>query len=209
MGTFTKEQKEKIVSKLRFNMNERIKKLRYEQDALVANLENKIKHRLNLVPKKYWDLKLRDVIELERHEKVNFATLLNAISTNANNIDSSTSTSSANVVKKTSKELNISSSLSKRSAGLKLSSHNGPGSRVKNSGSPSKSYVPKLSKLTNGSSSNFYDRSGESPLKSRNASNMGPPNTRKTPSPFKSPNKSPTRSLSKSPVKKTLKRGIK
>lgn len=57
-------------------MDERVKKLRYEQEGLIKNLDSKVKYRLNLVPKKFWDIKLKDVIDLERNQKVTFGSLL-------------------------------------------------------------------------------------------------------------------------------------
>lgn len=76
MTNYTPEQKQRLVSKLQMNLDKRISKLRHDQCKIIASLHYKSQSRLHSVPKKYWNLKIRDVLELERTSRITFATLL-------------------------------------------------------------------------------------------------------------------------------------
>ena len=50
-----------------------------EYQEIAENLEERLKYRLNRIPKEFKSLKIKDIIQLERSKQINFATLIKDI----------------------------------------------------------------------------------------------------------------------------------
>lgn len=66
---YTNEEKARLISFLKEDCNNRIRQLEEECQALAEETESKILRRLNNVSATLWNVKVKDVLMIERHHK--------------------------------------------------------------------------------------------------------------------------------------------
>jgi hypothetical protein len=79
-ATLTAQQKQKIIERFRKELDEREKQFQADIDNEIKLLRLKFNNRLNKILRKFWDVKIGDILNVERELKSNFPlTLLNVI----------------------------------------------------------------------------------------------------------------------------------
>lgn len=72
---YTKREKEELIARYKSHLKHRTALLESQRQKLPLELEAKLKRRLDRVLRKLWDVKMKDVITLEREQKVQMLTL--------------------------------------------------------------------------------------------------------------------------------------
>ncbi|CAI8496544.1 hypothetical protein CAS74_004528 [Pichia kudriavzevii] len=77
---FTSKQKEKIIKRFNSEMQQREDEFKANVDKEISLLRLKFKNRLNKILRKFWDVKIEDILNVERelHDEAPL-TLLNVI----------------------------------------------------------------------------------------------------------------------------------
>lgn len=76
----TEQQKQKIITRLRNELDERERKFQADVDNEIKLLRLKFNNRLNKILRKFWDVKLHDILDVERElESGSPLTLVNVI----------------------------------------------------------------------------------------------------------------------------------
>lgn len=79
-STLTAQQKQKIIERFRKELDEREKQFQADIDNEIKLLRLKFNNRLNKILRKFWDVKIGDILNVERELKSNYPlTLLNVI----------------------------------------------------------------------------------------------------------------------------------
>ena len=73
---YTKEEKKRLVELLRARTERRIAALQSKYEALAQELEGKITRRLNNVSAALWNVKMKDILAVERQQKPSIRLLL-------------------------------------------------------------------------------------------------------------------------------------
>lgn len=96
---YTKVEKEKLIQHIKKHADKRLENLNSESDRIAEVCENKVLRRLNSVSVTLWNIRLKDVLEVERHHKPTIKGLLKDIrllqensTSNSNNTNISYST---------------------------------------------------------------------------------------------------------------------
>lgn len=95
---YTKAEKEKLIQHIKNHTEKRLQVMNSESDRIAEICENKVLRRLNSVSVTLWNIRLKDVLEVERHHKPTIKGLLkdvrqlqeNSSSNNSTNISYST-----------------------------------------------------------------------------------------------------------------------
>lgn len=93
---YTKAEKAKLIQHIKNHADKRLQTLNSESDRIAEVCENKVLRRLNSVSVTLWNIKLKDVLEIERHHKPTMKGLLKDIRLLQEN-SISNSNSSANI----------------------------------------------------------------------------------------------------------------
>ncbi|CCH41712.1 hypothetical protein BN7_1253 [Wickerhamomyces ciferrii] len=80
MVTYTQEEKNKLTTRFEKQAAERKQSLEEELQKLTKTFINKIERRSQRIPKKFMDLKIKDVLDVERDHKLKLYSLLKDIS---------------------------------------------------------------------------------------------------------------------------------
>ncbi|ODV98423.1 hypothetical protein PACTADRAFT_48186 [Pachysolen tannophilus NRRL Y-2460] len=73
---FTKTEKMQLIERFEIHLNNRRNMLINQTKNSPADIENKLRRRLDRVLRKLWDVKMKDVLDLEREQKVNIVSLI-------------------------------------------------------------------------------------------------------------------------------------
>jgi hypothetical protein len=93
---YTKAEKAKLIQYIKNHADKRLQTLNSESDRIAEVCENKVLRRLNSVSVTLWNIKLKDVLEIERHHKPTIKGLLKDIRLLQEN-STSNSNSSTNI----------------------------------------------------------------------------------------------------------------
>ena len=66
---YTKAEKEKLIQHIKNHAEKRLQAMTSESDRIAEICENKVLRRLNSVSVTLWNIRLKDVLEVERHHK--------------------------------------------------------------------------------------------------------------------------------------------
>lgn len=72
----TKAQKQRLIRQFKSLSDERLESLVRESNTICNSCENKINRRVNKVSVTLWDVKLKHILEVERHHKPTMKGLL-------------------------------------------------------------------------------------------------------------------------------------
>mmetsp|Transcript_4594 Transcript_4594/g.5503 ORF Transcript_4594/g.5503 Transcript_4594/m.5503 type:complete len:117 (-) Transcript_4594:4482-4832(-) len=73
---YTKAEKEKLIQHIKSHAEKRLQAMVNESDKIAEICENKVLRRLNSVSVTLWNIRLKDVLEVERHHKPTIKGLL-------------------------------------------------------------------------------------------------------------------------------------
>lgn len=76
---YTKAEKEKLIRHLKLQGEKRIQALHAESERIAETCENKVLRRINAASVTLWNIRLKDVLEVERHHKPTIKGLLKDI----------------------------------------------------------------------------------------------------------------------------------